>query len=231
MYEWKSFNLLTLVSMERLLQRDRERETETETETDRQRDRQSSYSEPFFSRHNVSARMKFVNFANCYVFSKSKLHAKHKIKIWLQIFGIFARNISLICESKSRRNIGNLHSRKLVQAKILWRKCKAEVKKLVYNTMWNIVLMWRMFYYLLTLNPRHHTKKGTQTITLSNDVLQYLSIWQICILGQVITINSITRKIFLKDWNEFFSSKKDLASKENPVILQKTILLALQKAL
>ena len=121
--------------MERLLQRDRERETETETETDRQRDRQSSYSEPFFSRHNVSARMKFVNFANCYVFSKSKLHAKHKIKIWLQIFGIFARNISLICESKSRRNIGNLHSRKLVQAKILWRKCKAEVKKLVYNTM------------------------------------------------------------------------------------------------
>ena len=213
--------------MERLLQRERERERQRQTERQRDRDRQSSYSEPFFSRHNVSARMKFVNFANCYVFSKSKLHAKHKIKIWLQIFGIFWRNISLICESKSRRNIGNLHSRKLVQAKMLWRKCEAEVKKLVYNTMSNIVLMWRMFYYLLTLNPRHHT----QTITLSNDVLQYLSIWQICILGQVITINSITRKIFLKDWNEFFSSKKDLASKENPVILQKTILLALQKAL
>ena len=129
--------------MERLLQRERERERQRqrqrqrdrETERQRDRDRQSSYSEPFFSRHNVSARMKFVNFANCYVFSKSKLHAKHKIKIWLQIFGIFARNISLICESKSRRNIGNLHSRKLVQAKILWRKCKAEVKKLVYNTM------------------------------------------------------------------------------------------------
>ena len=119
--------------MERLLQRERERERQRQR--DRETETDSSYSEPFFSRHNVSARMKFVNFANCYVFSKSKLHAKHKIKIWLQIFGIFARNISLICESKSRRNIGNLHSRKLVQAKILWRKCKAEVKKLVYNTM------------------------------------------------------------------------------------------------
>ena len=147
--------------------------------------------------------MKFYNLECFRFFIKIKYMWNAKSKYSSRFFNIFWHEMSFISKYKSMQNIQNQHLRKLVQAKILWHKCSEEVKKLVCIPSFVAqITVWKMFYYFLTLTSMLLVRKGMQAKTLFMIHLAGLYIGAI--------LNSIARKILPTDWNQFFSSKKNL---------------------
>ena len=113
----------------------------------------------------------FLQFCKLLGFSQKQITRGIKIQNMDQEFSVYFEEKSLSFEKINRHQIYKpLHSRKLVQGKILQRKCSEKVKKLMYNKMSFSCLENVKNVSFFNCELRTSCKKGEAGITLSNDV-------------------------------------------------------------